>query len=57
LFFHKTCPFSIFSKVLYDVYIISLSPDVSIGYTIQEEITTERENQVTEVLITKFDIH
>lgn len=31
--------------------------DVSVGYSIQEVVTTERENEPTEVLVTKFDIH
>lgn len=31
--------------------------DVSIGYTIDEVITTERTDEPTEVLVTKFNIH
>lgn len=31
--------------------------DVSIGYSIQQTVTTEREGQYTEVLVTNFDIH
>ena len=45
------------SDTVYRKFKEGILSDVSIGYTIQEEITTERENQVTEVLITKFDIH
>ena len=30
---------------------------MSIGYTIQEVTTTERENEPTEVLVNRFDIH
>lgn len=44
------------SDTVYRKFKEGILSDVSIGYTIQEEITTERENQVTEVLITKFDI-
>lgn len=45
------------SDTVYRKFKEGILSDVSIGYTIQEEITTERENQVTEVLVTRFDIH
>lgn len=45
------------SDVIFNKYREGILTDVSIGYSIQEVITTERENQPTEVLVTKFDIH
>jgi hypothetical protein len=45
------------SEVIYNKFREGILTDVSIGYSIQEVITTERENEPTEVLVTKFDIH
>jgi len=42
---------------VYRKFVDGILSDVSIGYSIQEVITTEREDEVTEVLVTKFSIH
>jgi len=45
------------SDIIFNKFREGILTDVSIGYSIQEVITTERENEPTEVLVTKFDIH
>ncbi len=45
------------SNTIYTKFREGILSDVSIGYSIQEVVTTERENEPTEVLVTRFDIH
>lgn len=42
---------------VFNKYRDGILTDVSIGYSIQEVTTTERENQPTEVLVNRFNIH
>ena len=44
------------SDTIYRKFREGILSDVSIGYSIQEVVETEREGQVTEVLVTKFNI-
>jgi hypothetical protein len=45
------------SERIFNKFREGILTDVSIGYSINEVITTERENEPTEVLVTKFNIH
>lgn len=45
------------SEKIFNKYREGILTDVSIGYSIQEVITTERKDDPTEVLVTRFDIH
>ncbi len=45
------------SMTIFNKFRDGILTDVSIGYTIQEVTTTEREDEPTEVLVNKFDIH
>lgn len=45
------------SNTVYTKFKEGILTDVSVGYTIQEVTTTERENEPTEVLVNKFNIH
>ena len=45
------------SERIFNKYREGILTDVSIGYSIQEVTTTERENEPTEVLVNRFDIH
>lgn len=44
------------SDTVYRKFKEGILSDVSIGYSIQEVVETKRENQPTEVLVTRFDI-
>ena len=45
------------SDIIFNKFREGILTDVSIGYSIQEVITTERKDEPTEVLVTRFDIH
>lgn len=45
------------SDIVFNKFREGILTDVSIGYSIQEVITTERKDEPTEVLVTRFDIH
>jgi hypothetical protein len=45
------------SDTIFNKFREGILTDVSIGYTIQEVEVTERENETTEVLVKRFDIH
>lgn len=45
------------SDTIFNKFREGILTDVSIGYSIQEVITTERKDEPTEVLVTRFNIH